>query len=150
MADMSRARRSHVPRIVGRLVLGAFLVFAGLSHLFWARQEFAAQVPPWVPVDTDVVVLASGVVEIVLGLCLILLPHRAPAVGWVVAFFFVAVFPGNISQFVTHTDAFGLDTDRARAIRLVFQPVLVVWALWCTGAWAAFRQRRSTARRVSR
>ena len=129
-------------RTIGRVVLGAFLVFAGLSHLFWARSAFAAQVPTWVPISTDFVVLASGVVEIALGLALLFWTARAPLVGWVVAAFFVAVFPGNISQFVTHTDAFGLDTDTARGIRLLFQPLLIVWALWCTGAWAHFRASR--------
>lgn len=135
-------------KTIARLLLGSFLVFAGLSHLFWARQEFRAQVPTWLPIDADFVVLASGVVEIVLGSALILLVRRRAAVGWVVAAFFVAVFPGNISQFLTHTDAFGLDTDTARGVRLVFQPLLIVWAVWCTGAWSAWRSRRSAGRRV--
>ncbi|MDI9896117.1 DoxX family membrane protein [Rhodococcus sp. IEGM 1381] len=136
-----------ITRTIGRVVLGAFLVFAGLSHLFWARSTFAAQVPGWVPLSTDFVVLASGVVEIVLGLALLLWTARAPLVGWVVAAFFVAVFPGNISQFVTHTDAFGLDSDTARGIRLLFQPLLILWALWCTGAWAQYRLSRQGGRR---
>lgn len=107
-----------------------------MSHLTWSRSEFAAQVPTWLPLDTDFVVLASGGVEIMLGIALIALPLRCRFIlGWVVAAFFVAVFPGNISQYLTHTDAFGLDTDRGRAIRLLFQPLLVLWALWSTGAW---------------
>ncbi|ORI27667.1 DoxX family membrane protein [Rhodococcus sp. 1168] len=133
-------------KTIARILLGSFLMFAGLSHLFWAREAFRAQVPSWVPLDADFVVLASGVVEIVLGLALVVLVRRRVALGWIVATFFVAVFPGNISQFLTHSDAFGLDTDAARGIRLLFQPVLVAWALWCTGAWAAWRSRRSGAR----
>lgn len=129
-------------RTVGRITLGAVLLLAGTSHLTFAREEFAAQVPPWVPVDTDTVVVGSGLVELALGGALIALPKHRVAVGWVVAAFFVAIFPGNISQLVTRTDAFGLDSDRARAIRLVFQPLLVVWALWSTGAWKAWRESR--------
>jgi uncharacterized membrane protein len=128
-----------VIRTVGRLLLGAFLIFAGTAHLSFRREEFRAQVPPWVPLDADFVVLASGVVEIALGAALLFWTSRRVAVGWVVAAFFVAVFPGNISQFVTHTEAFGLDTDRARFIRLLFQPLLIAWALWCTGAWRRLR-----------
>jgi len=130
-------------RTVARIGLGAFLAFAGVSHLTWARQEFQAQVPTWVPVNADAVVIGSGVVEVALGTALVAVggPKRA-LVGGTAAAFFVAVFPGNISQYVTHTDAFGLDTDRARAIRLVFQPLLVVWALWSTGAWRAWREHR--------
>lgn len=129
-------------RTVGRIALGAILLLAGTSHLTFAREEFAAQVPPWVPVETDTVVVGSGVVELALGGALVALPRHRVAVGWVVAAFFVAIFPGNISQLVTRTDAFGLESDRARAIRLLFQPLLVVWALWSTGAWKAWRESR--------
>ncbi|WP_411557316.1 hypothetical protein [Plantibacter sp. MPB07] len=129
-------------RTFARWLLGAALVFAGVGHLTFARQSFVAQVPQWLPLPVDVVVVASGVVEILLGLSLILLARYRVAVGWIVAAFFVAVFPGNLEQFVRGTDAFGLDSDIARAVRLVFQPVLVLWALWSTGAWRAWRSRR--------
>jgi uncharacterized membrane protein len=127
-------------------VLGAFVLYAGIAHLSFARHTFLAQVPMWLPVDADVVVLASGVVEIALGSALLLLTRRRVRLGWITAAFFVLVFPGNINQFVTHADAFGLDSDRARAIRLLFQPLLVVWTLWCTGAWAAWRASHRQAK----
>lgn len=117
-----------------RWALGAGLVFAGVSHLTFARQDFRAQVPPWVPLDVDTVVLASGVVEIALGTALAALPRQRGLVGLVAGAFFVAVFPGNIAQFTGHRDAFGLDTDTRRFVRLLFQPPLVAWALWSTGA----------------
>lgn len=129
-------------RTLGRLALGSFLGGAGAGHLTFAREEFQAQVPGWVPLDKDFVVVASGVVEVLLGLALLLTPRRhRPLVGWVAAAFFVAIFPGNVSQYLTGTDAFGLESDAARAARLLFQPVLVAWALWSTGAWRAFRTR---------
>lgn len=118
-------------RTGAKVLLGSFLVVAGVSHLTRKREEFQAQVPDWVPLDTDAVVLASGVVEIGLGTSLILARRRAPLVGAAAAFF-TAIFPGNISQWRTRTSAFGLDTDRKRAVRLAFQPVLVAWALWST------------------
>ena len=138
--------KTSVPRTIVRVVMGSFLVFAGVSHLTFARKEFTAQVPTWVPMPQDTVVLASGVAEITLGAALVALPSRKVTVGWLAAAFFVAIFPGNISQLVTHTDAFGLNTDRARAVRLLFQPLLVIGALWSTGAWSAFRARRRAAR----
>ena len=98
--------------------------------------------PPWLPLDADFVVISSGIVEIALGLSLLVLTRWRVWVGWVVAIFFVVVFPGNISQFATHANAFGLDSDLARGIRLLFQPLLVIWALWCTGAWKALRKGR--------
>ena len=128
-------------RTVGRIALGAGLLFAGTSHLTWSRTEFRAQVPPWIPMDPDAVVLASGVVELALGGALVALPRHRVTVGWLAAAFFVAIFPGNIAQYLEHTDAFGLDTDEKRFVRLFFQPVLVLWALWSTGAWRAWRRR---------
>lgn len=121
-------------RTAARILLGVVLAFAGVSHLAWARDEFQAQVPAWVPFSADFVVVSSGIVEIVLGLALLFLAKQRVLVGIVVAAFFVAVFPGNLSQYMTGTDAFGLDTDTKRFVRLFFQPVLVLWALWCTGA----------------
>ena len=127
---------------VFRLLLGVFLLFAGVSHLTTSRSEFLAQVPPWVPLDGDLVVVLSGIAEIIFGIALIILPRYRALVGWVVAAFFVAIFPGNISQYVNGIDAFGLNTDTARAVRLLFQPLLVLWALWSTGAWEAWRNRK--------
>lgn len=124
-----------------RFALGIALGYAGFIHLTSSRLEFQAQVPNWVPLSADFVVLASGVVEIILGLSLIFLVKYQVQVGWVVAAFFVAIFPGNISQYVNGIDAFGLDTDRARLVRLFFQPVLVAWALWATGASSSLRKR---------
>lgn len=134
-------------RAVGQALLGSFLVLAGVAHLTFARTEFRAQVPPWFPADADLVVLVSGVVEIAVGAAL-LLAWRHPAravVGLVTAALFVAVFPGNIAQLTEHRDAFGLTSDTSRAIRLLFQPVLVVWALWSTGAWRWWRRRPAIA-----
>ena len=116
-----------------RILLGAFLAFAGFSHLTFNRAEFLAQVPQWVPLNPDMVVILSGIVEISLGLSLIFFLKQKRNVGILAAIFFVLVFPGNISQYINHVSAFGLNTDGLRLIRLFFQPLLVVWALWSTG-----------------
>lgn len=129
-------------RTIFRWLLAGVLLYAGTAHLAWARTDFEAQVPGWVPVGAEAVVILSGIVELTLGAALLLLRRHRALVGWVVAAFFVAIFPGNISQFVDGAAAFGLDSDLARGVRLLFQPLLVVWALWCTGAWAAWRASR--------
>ena len=129
-------------RCAARILLGLFLLFAGTAHLSFAREEFQAQVPTWLPVDADLVVVVSGLVELALGLALIVARRHRPLVGWLTAAFFVAIFPGNIAQWLEGRDAFGLDTDRARFGRLFLQPLLVVWAVWSTGAWQAWRHRR--------
>ena len=123
------------------MVLGFALAYAGVGHLTTSRTEFQAQVPTLLEEYADFVVLASGVVEIALGVGLIALWKYRVQLGWVVAAFFVAVFWGNISQYINHVDAFGLNSDRARLIRLFFQPLLVLWALGSTGAWKSWRSR---------
>ena len=121
------------------MLLGSALIYTGILHLTSSRLEFQAQVPPWVPFSPDFIVLASGVVEMLLGIALAGL-RRRKEVGILTALFFIAIFPGNISQYVNKVDAFGLDSDQSRLIRLFFQPVLVIWALWSTEAWARFRK----------
>jgi uncharacterized membrane protein len=139
MATRTPAVRSTRPRTIVRILFGAMLTWAGISHLTVAREEFQAQVPEFVPLPTDVTVIASGVVEISLGAALMLLARRQVTVGWVVAVFFLAVFPGNIAQWMHHRDGFGLDTDTKRFVRLLFQPVLIAVSLWATNA---LRKRR--------
>jgi uncharacterized membrane protein len=143
MAANSTARRALAA--VGQLALGAALLTTGTGHLTAQRQEFQAQVPSWFPADPDLVVVVSGVVELALGAALLgtwKQPARA-LVGTTAAAFLVAVFPGNIAQYTGHVDAFGLDTDAKRAIRLVFQPVLVAWALASTDAVRVIREKRT-------
>lgn len=132
-----------------QVLLGAALMYAGITHLTTSRVEFQAQVPSLLQSQADFVVLASGVVEIVLGLSLAALGRNRAQVGLMTAIFFIAIFPGNISQYLNHTDAFGLDSDRARLVRLFFQPLLVAWAMWSSGAWVIVKQMRRQAGRDS-
>jgi uncharacterized membrane protein len=118
---------------IARIGLGGILIFAGVSHLTFARKDFQAQVPDWVPLDIDDTVVYSGIAEIALGSSLVLTNKEYQAtIGKIAAAFFIAVFPGNISQYVNQRSAFGLDTDNKRLARLFFQPLLVLWALKST------------------
>jgi uncharacterized membrane protein len=139
--ENKNGRTSRVQTLF-RWLLGAGLLLTGIAHLTWSRTEFLAQVPQWVPLEGDLVVVLSGLVEIALGAALIALPKQRVILGWITAVFFVLIFPGNISQYVNHIDAFGLDSDLERGIRLLFQPLLVIWALWSTGAWRAWRESK--------
>lgn len=128
-----------------RFLLAAFMIYAGFSHLTFNRVDFQAQVPDWVPLSKDLVVILSGIVEIILGLGLAFWKEQRVSFGWALAIFFILIFPGNIAQYLDGKDAFGaLDSDRARLIRLFFQPVLVVWALWSAGSWQAWKNRKNT------
>ena len=115
-----------------QVLLGLTLCYTGFLHLTSKRSEFQAQVPSWLPLDPDFVVIASGIVEILLGIALITLWKFRKQVGIATAIFFLLIFPGNVWQYLDGIDAFGLDTDTERGVRLLFQPVLVLWALWST------------------
>ena len=126
-----------------RVLLALFMTYAGFSHLTFNRIEFQAQVPDWLPLSKDLVVILSGIVEMALGLALLFWKKQRATIGWALAIFFVLVFPGNVAQYLDGKDAFGaLDSDRARLIRLFFQPVLIAWALWSSGAWRAWRNSK--------
>ena len=129
-------------RTLARITLGGLMVGAGVLHLTAAREEFQAQVPPWFPADADIVVVGSGVVEIALGASLLALPRQRRLTGLALAAFYVAVFPGNIAQWLHERDGFGLDTDAKRFGRLFFQPVLIALSLWCTNALRPRRRGR--------
>jgi uncharacterized membrane protein len=119
---------------IARIILGLFMLYAGIGHLTFLRRAFRAQVPNWVPLSKDLVVVLSGVVEIALGAGMVFLSSQKVVVGLALALFYVLIFPGNIAQYKNGIDSFGLDTDRKRFIRLLFQPLLILWALWSTGA----------------
>lgn len=126
----------------GRILLGLFMISAAIGHFTFDREDFQAQVPNWVPLSKDLVVILSGIVEIILGLAMIFLTKYKAQVGIALAVFYVLVFPGNIAQYVNGTPAFGLDTDQARLLRLFFQPVLIFLALWSTGAFEVLFKRK--------
>jgi len=123
-----------------RVILGSLMILAAAGHLTFQRAEFQAQVPNWVPMDKDLVVVLSGIVEFILGVWMVFLTKTKVYAGITLAIFYVLVFPGNVAQYLNGTSAFGLDTDQKRFIRLFFQPVLILWALWSTGALKALRQ----------
>lgn len=125
-----------------RILLGTFMVLAAIGHLSFQRAEFQAQVPDWIPLSKDLVVILSGIVELGLGLSMIFWKKERVNVGIALAIFYVLIFPGNIAQYINKQDAFGLDTDNARLIRLFFQPVLIAWALWSTGAFQYLFKRK--------
>ena len=138
---MNTASRTTTIQNVFRIILGLFMISAAVGHLTFQRAEFQAQVPNWIPLSKDLVVILSGLVEAGLGLALLFWKQERIKVGIALAIFYVLIFPGNIAQYLNHTDAFGLNTDNARLARLFFQPVLIFWALWCTGAWSYLKSK---------
>ena len=136
MTPSRRPGERSIPKTAARTLLAALLLVAGASHLTWGRRGYRIVVPDWATkvlrTDKDAIVVASGAVELMLGGALLALPHERRRVGGIVAAFFVAVFPGNVHQWRTGRDAPLMRTDRARFIRLLLQPLLVVWALWST------------------
>jgi len=140
--NISENNTTSIFQNIGRYLLGSFLTFTGIGHMTFLRKEFLAQVPPWLPISADTVVLLSGIVEIILGLSLLFLHSQRIKVGWILAAFFVVIFPGNIAQLVEHKDAFGMNSDTARWLRLPMQPALIALALWSSGAWQSWRKNK--------
>ena len=140
---MNNEIKTTLTQNIFRALLAIFMIYAGFSHLTFNRIEFQAQVPNWVPLSKDLVVILSGIAEMALGFGLLFWKKQRANFGWALALFYVLIFPGNIAQYINGTDAFGvLDSNKARLIRLFFQPVLIAWALWASGAWQAWRSGR--------
>lgn len=142
--NMKKEVKTTLLQNIFRILLAIFMVYAGFSHLTFNRIDFQAQVPDWIPMSKDMVVILSGIVEMALGLGLAFWKNKRVKFGWALAIFFVLIFPGNIAQYVDGKDAFGaLDSDKARFLRLFFQPVLIAWALWSSGAWKSWRAQKN-------
>lgn len=140
---MTKKLETTLTQNIFRILLALFVIYAGFSHLTFNRADFQAQVPDWIPLNKDLVVLLSGIVEMALGLGLAIWKKERARFGWALALFFVLIFPGNIAQYLDGKDAFGvLTSDRARFIRLFFQPVLIVWALWSAGSFKAWKNNK--------
>ena len=121
---------------VFRVILGIAMLYIGIGHLTFSRIEFQAQVPTWLTSEEnliDFVILASGVVEIIFGALMVWGGKLKVKTGIALAIFYILIFPGNINQYVNGIDAFNLNTDTKRLVRLFFQPLLLLWALWSTG-----------------
>jgi uncharacterized membrane protein len=141
---MKKEVDTSITQNIFRILLAFFMIYAGFSHLTFNSVDFQAQVPDWVPLSKDLVVVLSGVFEIALGLILLLWKKQRVTIGWTLALFFVLIFPGNVAQYLDGKDAFGaLNSDTARLIRLFFQPVLIAWALWSSGAWQSWRNSKN-------
>ncbi|AFU68149.1 hypothetical protein P700755_001209 [Psychroflexus torquis ATCC 700755] len=141
---MKKEIKTTLTQNIFRILLAIFMVYAGFSHLTFNRIDFQAQVPDWIPMSKDLVVILSGIVEIALGLGLAFWKKKRAKFGWALALFFILIFPGNIAQYLDSKDAFGaLNSDKARLIRLFFQPVLIAWVLWSSGAWKSWRANKN-------
>lgn len=142
--NVNKQGKTTLTQNIFRILLAIFMVYAGFSHLTFNRLDFQAQVPDWVPLSKDLVVILSGIVEMALGLGLALWKNNRVKLGWALALFFVLVFPGNVAQYLDGKDAFGvLDSDGARLRHLFFQPILIIWALWSAGSWKSWRTNKT-------
>lgn len=134
---MNNSQSTTITQNIFRILLGAFMLYAGIGHLTFLREAFQAQVPTWITTNEgfmDFIILSSGIVEIVFGTLMVRGGRLKVKTGIALAIFYVLIFPGNINQYVNQIDSFGLNTDSKRLVRLFFQPVLILWALWSTGA----------------
>ena len=119
------------------VLLGSIMLYIGIAHLSFRRIEFQAQVPTWLTTNEgmmDLVVLISGYIEIAFGILMILGGKLKVKTGIALGVFYILIFPGNINQYINEIDSLRLDSENKRLIRLFFQPLLVLWAFWSSGA----------------
>ena len=114
-----------------RLVLAAFYLGAGIFHLTSPR-GFILIVPSFVPWPAEVVWL-TGIAEIA-GAVGLVIPRLQKAAGVGLALYAICVFPANINHALNNIDIGVLPNNWwYHGPRFLLQPVLVWWALFCTG-----------------
>ena len=137
MESNIKLMKTTIIQNIFRVLLGSIMLYIGIAHLSFRRIEFQAQVPTWLTTNEgmmDLVVLISGYIEIAFGILMILGGKLKIKTGIALGIFYVLIFPGNINQYINEIDSLRLDSDNKRLIRLFFQPLLVLWAFWSTGA----------------
>lgn len=116
-------------RIVLRWVLGLAYLAVGIIHLRSPR-GFVAITPSWVP-DVPLVIALTGMAEIAGAVALLLVPQLRKAAAIGLALYAICVFPANINQAIHDIPVSGQHLGWwYHGPRLLFQPVLVWWALW--------------------
>ncbi|MGB6329063.1 MAG: MauE/DoxX family redox-associated membrane protein [Halarcobacter sp.] len=110
--------------IVFKYLLGILLVFGGVAH-FTKTEFYLKAMPSYLPFH-EFIVYASGVLEVVLGVLLVISKTtRKAAIGIIILF--IAIFPANINMYLNHTD-FPEMSETALLIRLPIQLILIAWA----------------------
>ena len=137
MESNIKLMKTTIIQNIFRVLLGSIMLYIGIAHLSFRRIEFQAQVPTWLTTNEgmmDLIVLISGYIEIAFGVLMILGGKLKVKTGIALGIFYILIFPGNINQYINEIDSLRLDSDNKRLIRLFFQPLLVLWAFWSTGA----------------
>jgi uncharacterized membrane protein len=113
-------------RDVLAIVIGAFVLFAGIMH-FANPSFFNEIVPPWLPPSEAFWTYVSGVAEIIIGV--LLLRHSTRRVGALAAIWlFIAVYPANLYMAWDWRDRPASEQLVAYG-RLPFQ-FLFIWLAW--------------------
>jgi uncharacterized membrane protein len=135
--------KTSISQNILRVTLGLIMIYIGIAHLSFRRIEFQAQVPRWLTSDesfVDMIVLISGYIEIIFGVLMVWGGKFKAKTGLVLGVFYVLVFPGNINQYIHEIDGLRMYSNNERFLRLLFQPVLIFWALWSTNALKFFKK----------
>lgn len=123
----------HLLRTILRYLMAALYLIAGIIHIK-SPGGFLAITPGWVPFPDEVVFL-TGVAEI-LGAIGLLVPRAMigwvrPAAGIGLALYAICVYPANVNHAINNIAIGGNALGWGyHGPRLLFQPVIVWWALY--------------------
>jgi uncharacterized membrane protein len=114
-----------------RWLLTLIYAVAGIIHLT-APTVFLPVMPDWVPAPYQVI-LFTGACELA-GAAGLMIARTRWLTGLMLAVYAVCVFPVNIKHALHEPAVFGLTNPWLyHGPRLLFQPVLVWWALYAAG-----------------
>jgi len=118
-------------RAVMRWILAAFYSAAGIAHLV-VPEKLLAITPSWVPFAAQVI-FVTGLCELAGSVALVTKPLRWWA-GVAMAAYALCVWPANLKHAVDGIELpYVTNSWFYHGPRLVFQPVIIWWALYCSG-----------------
>ncbi len=114
--------------LAGRIAMAAMLCFTAIGHFAFA-DGMAMMVPDMLPFKKEIV-YATGVLEVLFGICLLIPPLRVYT-AWVVIAFFILMLPANIKAAIEHIDYQKATYDGSGLSYLWFRvPLQVLFVVW--------------------
>ena len=118
-------------RRIFRYLLAVFFVLAGANH-FWNPSFYLQIMPPYLPWHGELVFI-SGICEILGGIGVLFPQPLRRIAGWGLVALLIAIFPANLHMAMNDVPMPGRPPNPTlNWLRLPFQLVFILWALWCT------------------
>ena len=122
------ATRNYDFPLSARIAMCAMLCFTAIGHFAFTK-GMSMMIPDFIPFKIELIYL-TGILEILLGLCL-LIPSFKVYAGWILILFFILMLPANINASMDKLDYQKGTFDGNGLLYLWFRiPLQLLFIIW--------------------